>query len=109
MSLRPPRNFSNTLGIETGESILEAELLAESAAALGHHGRKAEAALLALSEAGDETREALIDAAAQEVWAYFIQRELCGMRNHKVIIREMGIPQQVLNRMGAVGATKTSS
>lgn len=106
MSLRPPQSLSNTLGLETGESILEAELLAESAASLGHHGRKTEAALENLRQANEETRQTLTDAAAQEVWSYFIQRELCGMRDHRVIIREMGIPQQVLNRMGAVTTPK---
>lgn len=108
MSLRPPQNLTNGLSLETGQSVLEAEMLAETASSLGHHGRKAEKALAALALASDKNRAELTDLAAREVWAYFIQRELCGMRDHRIIIREMSIPKSVLNRMGASGPTKRS-
>lgn len=102
MSLRSPQSLAKIVNQQTGLSMVEAEMLAETAASLGHHGRKTEAALKALMEADEDDRDALAHRAAREVWAYFIQREMCGMRDHKLIIREMTIPQYVLNRMGAV-------
>ena len=45
---------------------------------------------------------ALLDRAAEAVWAFLIQREFCGMKDHTFIIREMHIPKAVLNRMGAM-------
>lgn len=40
-------------------------------------------------------------AAADAVHAYFIQREFCGLRRHDGVIREYGIPREVLVRLGA--------
>jgi hypothetical protein len=40
--------------------------------------------------------------AAQAVYAYFIQRELCGLRRHRDVIREYAIPDEVLARLGAM-------
>lgn len=82
--------------------MVEAEMLAETAASLGHHGKKVEAVLARLNVCADNERDARMRAAAKAVWEYFIQRELCGMRDHRLITREMGIPQTVLNMMGAV-------
>lgn len=102
MALRPPLSLSQAKNARSGFAQLEAEILGEAAANLGHHGRQAEAALLRLAEARDADREALTQAAADAVWAYFIQREFCGMRDHGPIIREMNIPLSVLNRLGAM-------
>ncbi len=79
------------------------EILAEKAAALGRAGRKAEDSLarLRLAAADDEQRAALLKAAADAVHAYFIQRELCGLRRHDAVIREYDIPRAVLVRLGA--------
>lgn len=51
--------------------------------------------------AGPERRVVLLREAAKAVHAYFIQRELCGLRRHDDVIREMGIPRAVLVRLGA--------
>ena len=40
--------------------------------------------------------------AAREVWAFLVQRELCGLRDQKEIIRFYGIPPEVLVRLGAM-------
>ena len=48
-----------------------------------------------------EGREALLKAAAEAVWALFIQREACGMRDQKPVIADLGIPRAVLVRLGA--------
>ena len=86
---------------------MESEILAEKAASLGHHGRLVEKALIALREfdAGQgnpDERLALVKEAAHQVWAFFVQRELCGLRDQKEIIRFYGIPQEVLARLGAI-------
>jgi hypothetical protein len=44
----------------------------------------------------------LLRRAASEVWKFFIQRELCGLRDQREIIRFYGIPQEVLVRLGAI-------
>jgi hypothetical protein len=36
------------------------------------------------------------------VWKYFIQRELCGLRDQRDVIREYRIPNEVLMRLGAM-------
>jgi hypothetical protein len=82
--------------------LLGHEILAEKAASLGRAGQRVEAALTRLREAGDgDERAALLKAAAEAVHAYFIQRELCGLRRHDAPIREYDIPRAVLARLGA--------
>jgi hypothetical protein len=92
---------------ELGVSTLESEVLAEKAASLGHHGRMVEKTMAALNafdpaRGTAEDRKVLVRAAAQAVWKFFVQRELCGLRDQREVIRFYGIPQEVLNRLGAV-------
>ena len=91
------------LPADSGLDLLGHEILAEKAAALGPAGEKARVALTRLKAHPDseEGREALLKAAAEAVHAYFIQRELCGLRRHDAIIREYEIPRAVLVRLGA--------
>ncbi|MBN9030384.1 hypothetical protein P7F60_22610 [Rhizobium sp. YJ-22] len=106
MTVRPPRNFTSFNLTETGLGILEYELMSERASTLGRHGVSVEAALAALA-AGEakelETieQERLVDKAAQAVWAFFIHREVCGLRNGRDVIQRYGIPGKVLARLGA--------
>ena len=46
-------------------------------------------------------REQLVDTAAQAVWALFVQRDICGLRNTRDVIQRYGIPNHVLARLGA--------
>ncbi len=104
MAVRPPQNLSGGFRFETGASILDAEIAGEKANNLGRVGRAAEAALARLKDpeiVEAEGREVLLKAAAQAVWAWFIQREACGLRDHKPIIRDFDIPRAVLVRLGA--------
>ena len=92
---------------ELGVNTLESEILAEKASSLGRHGRLVEQAMAALKAFDEdpttaEERLVLIRAAAQAVWKFFVQRELCGLRDQREIIRFYGSPQDVLNRLGAV-------
>ncbi|ESX06455.1 hypothetical protein X769_07030 [Mesorhizobium sp. LSJC268A00] len=101
MSLRPP-----SLGASAAEAAFDAlghEILAEKAAALGRAGQRVEETLAKLRQNNDdeEQRLRLLKEAAAAVHAYFIQRELCGLRRHESVIREYDIPRAVLVRLGA--------
>lgn len=99
MSLRPPDlkaqdSFLDPLGVE---------IMGEKASSLGRAGEKVEKAIAALAaHAGDEAeRRRLVAQAADAVYAYFIQRELCGFRRHHDVIADYRIPREVLSRLGA--------
>ena len=100
MSLRPPSHYRHNPSGKSPLNILEYELMAERADALGRAGLRAEAALQRLREAVPEEREELTDAAAAEVYAMFIQREMCGLRNGRDVIARYGIPGAVIARLG---------
>ena len=103
MSLRPPSRFSGNSASEMLFDALGHEILAEKAAALGRAGERAEKAVARLrAHAGDEPgRVKLLKEAADAVYAWFIQRELCGFRSHDAVIRDLEIPREVLVRLGA--------
>lgn len=103
MSLRPP-NFSQSARFQTGASILDYELNEERAHVLARAGRSVEASLARINDPealAAEGREALLKAAAYEVWKFFIQRESLGVRDHRPVIEHYGIPRAVLVRLGA--------
>lgn len=104
MPLYAPRRFSGTSDPESGVNVLEHEMLAEMAASLGRAGERAALCLAkwrqAPAESADEKGRLLKEATAA-VHAYFIQRELCGLRRHDDVIRDLQIPGQVLARLGA--------
>lgn len=103
MSLRMPSNAGRNRAQDDALDLLGHEILAEKAASLGRAGMHVQETLARLAEAGGdrEERASLLKAAADAVHAYFIQRELCGMRRHDAAIREYDIPKAVLARLGA--------
>ncbi len=102
MSVRMPSNFGRSGAQESALDLLGHEILAEKAAALGRAGQRVEETLAKLRENGEsEHRARLLKEAAAAVHAYFIQRELCGLRRHDAVIREYDIPRAVLVRLGA--------
>lgn len=101
-SLRMPQSLARRLGVETGEAVLRYELLEEQAQSLGRAGRKVEATLAALqAHPGGEGRGELLNMAADAVWAFFVQREVMGLRDRAQVIAQFGIPREVVNRVGA--------
>ncbi|TPN31784.1 hypothetical protein FKO01_15585 [Mesorhizobium sp. B2-3-3] len=103
MSLRPPSHLAGASAAEAAFDALGHEILAEKAAALGRTGRRVEETLVRLRDNADEQlRARLLREAAVAVHAYFIQRELCGLRKHDTVIREYDIPKAVLVRLGAM-------
>lgn len=87
-------------------SPLEHALNAERALTLGKLGREVEASLLAWRlavEVGEPgPRDAALQACADAVWHYFIQREVQGLMSHEPVIEFYGIPREVLARVGAM-------
>lgn len=103
MSLRPPSLLWKTDPGDGALDLLGHEILAEKAAGLGRTGARAESCLVMLRDhqGTDAERELLIKAAADAVYAWFIQRELCGFRRHDAEIKHYSIPKVVLARLGA--------
>ena len=88
-------------------NLLQTDIVAEKASSLGHQARQMEKALTALRDfdcrggGAAAARLSLVRAAAREVWSFLVQRELCGLRDQKQIIRDYAIPGEVLVRLGA--------
>jgi|SRR5271165_3688752 len=92
---------------------LEHEFVQERASALGRQGRALEAALAALCELGDgrpaaefpaeqgELRAALVERASIALWHFIVQREACGLRDMRNVLRDYRVPAEVAARMGA--------
>lgn len=102
MSLRQSIDLIQAVRPEAGYRMLETEMLAERASSMGAAEARARAGLAALEQAGAEQREAALADCRQAVWAYFVQRELCGFRRHGEVIADLGIPAAVLNGLGAM-------
>ena len=107
MTVRPPQSLSPSFSRDSGLNLLEYELMSERADALGRHGLKVEKAIAALSElretgAEPALREKLLNEAADVVWAFFIQREICGLRSNRDAIERYRIPREVIARLGIV-------
>ena len=118
MTLRPPR--SNRSRSQTDP--LDYEIAQEQAAALGRLGRAHDVALTALADydrtpagpgkeepaaltvAAATARAQLVQQAADALWCFVIQREVCGLRDQRLVIRDYRVPREVQNRMGVFGA-----
>lgn len=103
MSLKLPGSSDLAARGRPGLDVLDYEIVAEKATTLGTAGRKVETVMAQLhAHQGDaHERIALVRSAAEAVYAYFVQRELCGLRRHDDVIREYRIPREVLVRLGA--------
>jgi hypothetical protein len=110
MAVRLPQNLSTSLQQETGWDVLDYELREQKAQTLGTLGGQVEQALAALRTFDDgvhgsdciDRRDGLLAEAAERVWAFMIQRELCGFRNWESVVKDYRIPREVLNRVGQV-------
>jgi hypothetical protein len=109
MTLRPPRANSSSSSTLSRVVALDYELAQEQASTLGRLGRALEAALTALAEydrANAEhcaTRGKLLADAGDALWCYMVQRECCGLRDPRPVIRDYRVPAEVQNRMGVFG------
>ncbi len=107
MTLRPPQGSSRKAPV----AALDYEIAQEQASALGRLGRALEAALAALADhdmAGHEAeptrnaeRKRLVREASEALWYFVVQREACGLRDPRPVIRDYRVPVEVYARMGA--------
>jgi hypothetical protein len=117
MTLRSSGFRSQTAGKE----VLDYDIMREQAAALGRLGRALEVALTALSDhdhaqaerAGNDAavaapvtaiRKRLVHEAGHALWCFVVQREACGLRDQRLIMRNYRVPREVQHCMGAFGA-----
>jgi hypothetical protein len=92
----------------TPADALEYEIVQEQAAALGRLGRELERSLAALrafdaryagpAEALSQAdrRRALVAAAGHALWLFVVQREACGLRDSRTVMRDYNVPGEVL-------------
>ncbi len=123
MSLRSPRPPRSAL-LEPRENPLAYEIAREQAGALGRLGRALEQAIAALAEfdqaaralkdnsaaaaAADvappgPTRAELVRRASDALWCFIVQREACGLRDPRPVLRDYRVPAEVHHRMGVFG------
>lgn len=107
MSIRLPKNLSNTLSfksgvIKSGADALETEVLGEKAYSLGLAAHAVEKSLNELKAFGgpENERIAMVQLSADKVHAYFVQREMMGFTNHDHPIAHYDIPNDVISRVG---------
>jgi hypothetical protein len=105
MSLRPSGGQWRTAPV----AALDYEIAQERASALGRLGRALETALAALSDYDsrsgerDAARAQLVQDASDALWYFMVQREACGLRDPRPVLRHYGVPAEVYARMGAFG------
>jgi len=99
----------------TPAALLDHEFAQERATALGRHGRTLETALAALAEFDasdprDSTRSSpsrlsratLVAQASTALWEFVVQREACGLRDFRSVIRDYRVPSDVAAGIGAM-------
>jgi len=99
----------------TPAALLDTEIIQEQASALGRLGRGLEAALQTLREfdaehagsspdSGTKRRAVLVAEAGYALWLFVVQREVCGLRDSRAVMRDYAVPPEVQVRMGLLPA-----
>ena len=96
----------------TPVDVLGHEIVQEQAAALGRMGRALEAALARLREfdaahpgapaSAQQARRTLVMEAGRALWMFVVQREACGLRDSRAVMRDYHVPGEVQQHMGIV-------
>ncbi|MGF6310927.1 hypothetical protein ABIB82_005063 [Bradyrhizobium sp. i1.8.4] len=101
--------------------VLAYELAEEKASALGRIGRALEQALVKLQEFdaahprsdapafAQQARRILVREAGHALWMFVVQREACGLRNNRMLMRDYNVPGEVQLSMAPLLATPTAS
>lgn len=111
MTVRPPQALRGPPSPEINP--LEIELLHERAVTLGRLAEGLRSALDALAafdaahpdRAGSAPeqrllRDDLVATAAEALWYLMIQRDACGLHRNEDLVRDYGVPREVMNRAG---------
>ncbi len=102
MTFRPPQGSSRPAHVVA----LDYEIAQEQASALGRLGRNLETSLAALSgheakhHERDLERARLVQDASDALWLFMVQREACGLRDPRPVLRDYRVPAEVYARMG---------
>ena len=111
-----PRDFRLD---RTPVDALDYEIAQETASALGRMGRALEEALAKLRAfdaahpradapaSARQARRALVTGAGQALWMFVVQREACGLRDSRTVMRDYAVPGEVQRCMGAALAPTT--
>jgi hypothetical protein len=95
--------------------LIEHEFAQEKASALGRLGRALEKALHLLREfdtcheremlstQARRLRRELVEEAGVALWHFAVQREACGLRDLRHVLRDYRVPAEVIARMGISG------
>jgi hypothetical protein len=105
MQRKPPNRSASPL------DLIDTEIIQEQASALGRLGRALEAALQALrdfdaalaelpSDPDKTRRTTLVAEAGYALWLFVVQREACGLRDSRTVMRDYAVPPEVQVRMG---------
>jgi hypothetical protein len=88
--------------------VIQQELAEERAGALGRAGRRLEQALESFrgcetnaAPDADTKRDRLLWELAERVHAFVVQREACGLRDSRHVLKHFDIPREALARVGA--------
>jgi len=111
--LRLPHSPTAALKANKLVNALDYELAQEMAGALGRLGRALERALWALAEFDTawpsgktmtlralDDRQKLVVEASRALWHFVVQREACGLRDGRQVLRDYAVPPEVRDRMG---------
>ena len=95
----------------TPVDVLNYEIVQEQAAALGRIGRALEASLTRLREFDAshprtgasppirQARRTLVIEAGHALWMFVVQREACGLRDSRSLMRDYNVPAEVQQHM----------
>jgi hypothetical protein len=96
--------------------VLDYEIAQEKASALGRLGRALEQSLARLREfdaaqpraggpaSAQSARRILVTEAGHALWMFVVQREACGLRDSRAIMRTYSVPGEVQQCMGVAPA-----
>jgi len=94
--------------------VLDYEIVQEQAAALGRIGASAGSGRRQAAEfdaahprasapaSAQQARRTLVMEAGHALWMFVVQREACGLRDSRTVMRDYNVPGEVQQRMGAV-------
>ena len=101
--------------LQTPVDVLGYEIAEERASALGRMGRALEQALARLRDfdaahpraqaPASQARRRLVAEAGHALWMLVVQREACGLRDSRHLMRTYNVPAEVQRCMGPLLAT----
>jgi hypothetical protein len=111
MFVRPPQ-LTRPSDKDPLAAALEQEIVSEKASTLARLTQKLEKALADLAflqenpQLTAKDRERGLAQAGEALWHVTIQRELCGLRQHRAFYDFLGVPPGVRLRMGPAGSVR---